>query len=261
MTESIILTELNGYCALPPPAIGLVCAFVGRDVSFAGLDLTNEPDALIGADFADTDLYCARFAGSNLTDARFDGANLNGANFSRSDLTRARFTGSDLSNAWFAGSALNYTFFQNADLTRAVFTGDIGPKLIIFCAAFEHATLESAQFINVHLVHTEFSSAHMYGVHIADSCVTRCGMSHVVMGSAMVHDSQFRKVNLAGADLEASSFTDVEFRRVSLAGCYGDVHTSNAHIRNGREPRIGLCEFIQQRDEGYSSAGSSSADD
>jgi hypothetical protein len=78
------------------------------------LDLSEEEEALVAADFYQADLTLARLRKSNFTRARFDEANLYATNLCEANLTEASFR-----RARLHGTNLLFAKLDNADLCEA----------------------------------------------------------------------------------------------------------------------------------------------
>jgi uncharacterized protein YjbI with pentapeptide repeats len=212
MTDTIILAELTGYCPqLYDALLACVCAYVDRDVSLAGLDLSNEAQTFVGADF------------------------------SRTDLTRANFTHSNLTAANFTGATLDYTDMSYATLNNAVFAHS-GDKVLyapICQMRFYGAKLIGAHFSHLHFVHAKFGYADMANAVFADTRLTDTLMQNAGLINAIFQRGYLTRVSMVGVDIKSAKFYNTRFEQVDLTGAYAyGVRASNSWVKSAhpRDP-------------------------
>lgn len=203
MTDSIILAELTGFCPqLYDSLIACVHAYVDRDVSLAGLNLSNEAHALIGADF------------------------------SRTDLTRTNFTGSDLTGVNFTGAVLyetqlSYTILNNA---RFAHSGNGGLYSIALGTQFYGAKMVGVKISGMHFHKADFGHADLADAQFTDSRLTRGEMHNTCLLDAAFRKCELSNVNMCGAVTENTVFADTRLNQVNLMNI--DVRSTNSWIKN-----------------------------
>ena len=149
------------------------------EADLAGTELSGSDfsmSALMGVNFANSDMQKATFKAASLKSASFIGTNLTDAVFSATDLQEADFTDANLSGAKltkcalkganFKGAVLDDTLFKQSDLSEMSFDnmmlkGTVFQSSSLKKATFKGAVLHTVSFHHTVVKHTNFDGATM----------------------------------------------------------------------------------------------------
>jgi uncharacterized protein YjbI with pentapeptide repeats len=226
MTDSIIYTEIAGYCQhLPGVLIQCVQLYVGRDVSLAGLDLSGE----------------------NWQDADFSGTTLSHSDFSNSNLAGSNFTNSILKNVSFLNSNLSGSIMRAADLHNAAFACHESPSpQCMFGVSFYGAKLIGAQFPGLTMVDVDCRYANLSGADFTEANLHIVNMSSASMIDTVLGGAALYRVTLTDADMECTDFRCASLEMCNLEGAtiYG-IKPHSSTVRLAHDSVVTLAHHLQ----------------
>jgi len=210
--------------------------------NLAGIDLSNEPDALVNvrlqhANLADSSFANSDLSGSDLRFASLQGANLSNANLEAANLCNASLNGRELpdgtsgmaaqlpgahlKNASLAGAQLDGANFTQASFysssAGACLPSDCATYSVPSCATASGATANNATFVGSYLANAgmdgiaangaDFSSAVLFGARLVNAKLSRSTSTgrSVSFGAALLHGADFSNAAADHASFKGAS--------------------------------------------------------
>jgi len=202
------------------------------DANLRGADLSQ-------ADFSGGDFSAAQLSGANLSAAIFDGAkmaavnasacqaaqtsfsdcDLTDANFSRAGLQQARFNGSRLAAGNFSGALCEQAEFYGVQAQNAVFAdASLRASRADASSQFQQAVFLRAQIVACNWDGANLQGAVLESATLDDTDFSRVQAAGAVFRRASAKGTKFSKADLSGADLDAINLFKGSLHKTKIDG-------------------------------------------
>lgn len=191
-----------------------------------------------------------RYAGIDLTIFRFDGADLTGSQFVNCDGEGAVFDGCRLDKVRFVTeggckASMKEASFKGCSMSGAYF----GTRTLeLSSACFVDTDIRDTKFMLGKLTLANFSSSRLQNVQMRDACLERARFCGTLL----------ERVNLEGASLDGSDFTDATFKSMEH---WGEPNFTGAIIPDALRFQYGIVPNPVENIDGAINSGGFSDDE